>query len=256
MATEHKREVEKQHKLMKKNKDKTSIVNSEFLENDSVGNMNDEFYLENPQVAKTDELLKFLPMVNDKLGVKLDQLPDSTDNNNKVNTINKRNIGKSSRIVKRARSKAKIQPQSSNSYKKQKVSEDPYEEEKETKEEREIKEKEQVPFTNTNNMVALNMIDLVSKTPLESVEEDLHQIHKSDEHLKILEKPCFSVKSHENLMESFPEDPFQRFYNSHHPRQNEMKFDTSRLENHNSYDFSHNNYSEECKELEQQLLNE
>lgn len=256
MATEHKREVEKQHKLMKKNKDKSSMINQEFYDEDSNGNINDEFYLENPQVAKTEELLKFLPMVNEKLGVKLEQLPDSTDNNYKDNTTNKKNLSKTSRIGKRGRSKVKILPQLTNSYKKQKVSEDQYEEEKETKEEREGREKDQVPFASPSSIVALNVIDLVSKTPIESVDEDLHQIHKSVEHFKTLEKPCFSVKSHDNLMESFPDDPFQRFYNSHHPRPIEMKFDTSRLDNHNSYDFSNNNYSEECKELEQQLLNE
>lgn len=69
IATEHKRNIERQNKINTKKRDKKMLSKHEEEKTlpKSGNDKNSDFYLENPQIAKTEELLKFLPIVIEKL---------------------------------------------------------------------------------------------------------------------------------------------------------------------------------------------
>lgn len=79
MATEHKRKI--------KNEMKNSIKD----ENIGLGRASQsDFYIENPQIAKTEELLKFLPLVMKTLGIDTEERKTPSTTKKKNNRKRKR----------------------------------------------------------------------------------------------------------------------------------------------------------------------
>lgn len=149
VATEHKRDVEKElKKLGKVDPSCTSSTPNEGSITINKDEMtNDEFYIPNPQVAKTEELLRFLPMVIESLKAypeEGDSLPPAQAKS--VKRVTKRK-GKSSNIIRKRRQKpstAKVDKAIAKN-KRKKVEECPSEEEKFSNEERETKGNEGTP---------------------------------------------------------------------------------------------------------------
>jgi len=76
IATEYKRGIDKELKAKNKIKSSSSTNPSDAQKNMTLAssNINLDLYLENPQIAKTEELLKFLPLVIEKLRADPDTL--------------------------------------------------------------------------------------------------------------------------------------------------------------------------------------
>lgn len=58
------------------------------------------------------------------------------------------------------------------------------------------------------------------------------------------------------MIEHFPEDPFHHLYYGGPTKNTDIKINTDKLLHNHSYDFSDNDYSEDCRVLEERLLNE
>ena len=81
IATEYKRGIDRE--LKGKSKMKSNLnLSMEAVRNNLLaeGKINLDLYLENPQIAKTEELLKFLPMVIEKLNADPDFIGDLKTN--------------------------------------------------------------------------------------------------------------------------------------------------------------------------------
>jgi hypothetical protein len=91
VATEHKRNVQKEIKKTQNESDKLTLTSSDL-------------YIENPQVAKTETLLKFLPLVLESLGTAIEetkQAPKTAKNKSRAkSSSNKTKITKSTKAIK------------------------------------------------------------------------------------------------------------------------------------------------------------
>lgn len=259
VATEHKRSLEKEWKKKNKKKGKQGSTNHESGMGDpEIGdNISDDLYLENPQVAKTEELLKFLPLVIETLQAYPEELPRVANLKQKQSKTTKKLKPKPNKVRKRVSEKAELQNKNSSEFKRHKASEEQNEEEKETKEERDARCVEDMHMFNSNKMGAHYDLDSISKPPMDSIDVDIHEIRKNNMGNPNLDKSCLSVRSGDHFIEHFPDDPFHKIdHEGNHGKSNDFNFDVSKLDNHHSFDLSNNDYSEECKELEQKLLNE
>lgn len=217
----------------------------------------EELYLENPQVAKTEDLLKFLPMVIRTLQAYPSDLNTSESIPKLSKSINNKQKDKVNKLRKRI-SEDNLVNEGNQPTKRIKTKEEPIEEEKVPKKEKDVKLMEDLEEEPPMKVTPPHELDSISKPPLDSIDADIAEIKNMGIHGQGLDKPCLSVKSNDNLIEHFPEDPFQKFDDETHQPKNSYNFNFPPLNNSNnpSFDFSNNNYSDECKDLEQKLLNE
>ena len=219
VATEHKRSIEKYAKKNKKSKPKANISNQSEQSVENKENLNfqkDELYLENPQIAKTEELLKFLPLVIKSLKAFTKDLPKSSS----VGKSNKRGKRKT-KTNKRKRVSEKLpKDNKKNSYKRQRISEELIEENKNTEEdtliEKSNKQEEKVVLTENKNSNIINIeeLDPLTKNQAENMEIDYNEI-RSEINMQCNNKQWLSVKSEDNLIDHFPDDPFNKMEEDH-----------------------------------------
>lgn len=231
----------------------------------SGNDQNSDFYLENPQIAKTEELLKFLPIVIEKLSAYQPEHFVETRKERSSDKLNKTKKKNTRSLPKNKLEKSKLKE----AQKEIKVSEDEF-----TNTENEIKMADECS-KNVKNDVSLNQNDsqkpnVPSKILLDILKIDLKQCNKSidfkaghnfkndeDDKEAVAIKSCLSVKSNENFNQEFPDDLFNRINIEGPPtKPNELA-----NENYNSCNvafvsFSDYDYSAECRNLEKELLSE
>lgn len=214
----------------------------------------EELYLENPQVAKTEDLLKFLPMVIRKLNAYPSDLVTNEETKKISKQTKNKQKGKNAKNRKRAMEKNETK-KNEQPNKQVKTTEEPLEEEKETKEEKYPENQDD----QNANIESPEDLASVSKPPFDSIDGEISEVKRTNlNNQNKSDKPCLSIKSNDHLIEHFPEDPFQKADDEQYHSKNSCNFNFSRA-NHSrnpSFDLSNNNYSDQCKDLEQRLLNE
>lgn len=260
VATEHKRGIEKEWKKRNKKLKLKSInttQNDQTLENlDNLNIQKDELYLENPQIAKTEDLLKFLPLVIKSLKAFTKDLPKSSA----IGKSNKRGKRKIKNKRKRVEEKSSQKDCKINN-KRKKVSENSNEENKDLEEDTKIdkvfenNEKVVLPENKISNWTN-NGEHKLSKQLIEQMDADFNEIKYGVGGLTN-NKPWLSVKSGDNLIDHFPDDPFNKIEEDHwRKRKNSFLIDFYKFGESHSMNLSNYNYSIEWRELEQKLLNE
>lgn len=172
----------------------------------------------------------------------------------KVNKSNKKYKSKNTTIKKRSKKESEIQAKkNTRKSKKQKIEEEELEEEKETKEEKDQKEEAKM---DSLHQPILHYKDR-SEALANHIIEKNHTVHYKPNFYTPTpqaERPCLSVNSlnHEGQLN---EEQYLKMDGANDQRHS-FNLDISKIENYQLFEMSDNDYSQECRELEQKLLEE